>query len=441
MRKETTLDKELLRLWQGNVCDAPLKKSEVSRVAKALLRLQRGLTGNRNLIGTNYMQDEASLGAYLLYYYPITHRQITLALDSFYKKTALRDAAFIRILDVGSGPGPASMAIVDYLIKRGFSEANIAVDLVDASAKALALAKSLFEKVHPNIKVTSKVTSLEDSKTQFDADYEIIVASHVINELWKTESNSKELRVAFIKKLSTYLRLNGALLISEPALTETSRATLGLIASLLDAHIRIIAPCPDAINEQGTCPLFLSDASSKATCHASIASDFNATVRALAKDAGLTREEVKMTFLAFLKTKEKRQGKEELRIVSDAMLNKSGRIRYLLCDGKKRFPISAKADSIHAKEIGFFQLKRYDTIEITEPELRGETSNPSLGIGEKTQIQVHAFAPDAKGGNAKLLQVKRNRHEKKLQEKPKARTHIQRIIPKKKSLSLQAEND
>ena len=118
-----------------------------------------------------------------------------------------------------------------------------------------------------------------------------------------------------------------------------------------------------------------------------------------------------MTFLALLKTKGQRNEKEELRIVSDAMLNKSGRIRYLLCDGKKRFPISAKADSIHAKEIGFFQLKRYDTIEITNPEIRGDAKNPALGIEEKTCIKVHAFASEARKGDAKLLQVKRHHHE------------------------------
>ncbi len=413
MRKDLTLDKALLAVWRGNGNDAPLNKSEVSRVGKALLNLQRGLTGNRNLVGVNYMQDDSSLGAYLLYYYRITHRQITLAFDSFFTKTALKEKPLIRILDVGSGPGPASMALVDSLIEHGVKEDAIAVDMIDVSAKALTLAKALLFRVHPKTRVSTKVTSLEKTDPKPSGQYEIIVASHVLNELWKKAPDAREKRAALLNELSKNLTEGGVLLISEPALTVTSRATLSLIPSLLETNLRIIAPCPEAINETRSCPLFSRGASDKATCHASIASDFSGDVLRLADAAQLTREEVKMTFLALLKTKEERKGrKEELRIVSDAMLNKSGRVRYLLCDGKKRFPVSAKADSIHAKEIGFFQLKRYDTIEITNPEIRGDSKNPALGIEEKTCIKVHAFALEARKGDAKLLQVKRHHHDK-----------------------------
>ncbi len=413
MRKDLTLDKALLAVWRGNEKDAPLNKNEVSRVGKALLNLQRGLTGNRNLVGVNYMQEDASLGAYLLYYYRITHRQITLAFDSFFTKTALKEKPLIRILDVGSGPGPASMALVDSLIEHGVKEDAIAVDMIDVSAKALTLAKALLFRVHPKTRVSTKVTSLEKTDPKPSGQYEIIVASHVLNELWKKAPDAREKRAALLNELSKNLTEGGVLLISEPALTVTSRATLSLIPSLLETNLRIIAPCPEAINETRSCPLFSRGASDKATCHASIASDFSGDVLRLADAAQLTREEVKMTFLALLKTKEERKGrKEELRIVSDAMLNKSGRVRYLLCDGKKRFPVSAKADSIHAKEIGFFQLKRYDTIEITNPEIRGDAKNPALGIEEKTCIKVHAFALEARKGDAKLLQVKRHHHDK-----------------------------
>lgn len=408
MRKDLTLDKALLAVWRGNGNDAPLNKSEVTRVGKALLNLQRGLTGSRNLVGVNYMQDEATLGAYLLYYYRITYRQITLAFDSFISKTSLKEKPLIRILDVGSGPGPASMAMVDTLIDHGVKEETITIDMIDVSAKAFSLAKTLFTSVHPKVQVSTKVSSLEKTDSKTRGQYDIIVASHVLNELWKKAPDALKKRAALLNELSKNLTEGGVLLISEPALTVTSRATLSLIPSLLETNLRIIAPCPEAINETRSCPLFLRGASDKATCHASIASDFNGDVLRLADAAQLTREEVKMTFLALLKTKEERKGrKEELRIVSDAMLNKSGRIRYLLCDGKKRFPVSAKADSIHAKEIGFFQLKRYDTIEITNPEIRGDEKNPALGIDEKTSLKVHAFAPEAKKGNATLLQVKR----------------------------------
>ena len=411
MTKENTLNKTLLTLWRGNNNSSALNDEEIDRVAKALFRLQRGLTGKRNLVGVNYMQDATTLGAYLLYYYPITHRQITLEFESILRKTKIREKDSIHILDVGAGPGPASMAIADCLIKHGVAESNISIDLIDESHKALTLAKNLLRKIHPHIELRAKVASLEAPKIQFDSNYNIIVASHVFNELWKEKSDALKNRATLLKKLSQHLCESGILLISEPALTETSRATLNLIAFIEDTKLRIISPCPDAINETHCCPIFLNGASEKTTCHASIASDFNANVLCLAKKAGLSREDVKMTFLALLKTTKQKERKEELRIVSDAMLNKSGRIRYLLCDGKKRFPISAKAESSHAKDLGFFRLQRYDTIELTHTEIRGEASNLSLGIGEGTQMKIHAFTLETKKGNAKLLQVRRQKRQ------------------------------
>ena len=73
----------LLRCWRKNSDSRPLRPEEIKRLAAALLSLQRGLTGKRTLAGSGYMNEDASLGAYLLYYYRITYAQITFAVHSF----------------------------------------------------------------------------------------------------------------------------------------------------------------------------------------------------------------------------------------------------------------------------------------------------------------------------------------------------------------------
>ena len=80
------------------------------------------------------------------------------------------------------------------------------------------------------------------------------------------------------------------------------------------------------------------------------------------------------------------------KIVSDGMLNKSGRVRFLMCDGKNRIAISAKKDDPRAKEIGFFNLKRYDSISVTNPEIRGDKENPAFGIKPDTNLKIIPFA-------------------------------------------------
>ena len=107
-------------------------------------------------------------------------------------------------------------------------------------------------------------------------------------------------------------------------------------------------------------------------------------------------------------------GTPHYRVVSDAMLNKAGRIRYLLCDGLRRIPISAKTGDKSAQNLGFFNLKRYDAVTVINPEIRGDAQNPSFGIDEKTHLTVRPFAPHSQGSPGPLLQAKsRARREKK----------------------------
>ena len=399
--------KTLIDLWRGKVSDAPLSKGEIDRIAKSLLTLQRGLTGERRLAGAGYMDATDALGAYLLYYYGITHRQITLALNSIIDSIGFGKENPVRILDVGAGPAPAAMAIVDILLSKGLREENLYVNLIDSSPKALNLAKKIFARLHPRVSVESKVLSLEKDAIPFNDTFEVIVASHVFNELWKNEANALEKRLTLIEHLAAALTDDGTLLLSDPALLQTSREMIALVSKATERGLlRIVSPCPAAFNETGLCPLFSEGAPESATCHATITTDFDATTLRIANAAGLKRDAVKMTFFVLKKGNAPVTSTGELRVVSDGMLNKSGRVRFLLCDGKKRFPISAKNGDSHATTLGFFSLQRYDAIVVKNPELRGDKKTLSWGISPATEIQVTPFAPRNKDAKATLLQAK-----------------------------------
>ena len=64
------------------------------------------------------------------------------------------------------------------------------------------------------------------------------------------------------------------------------------------------------------------------------------------------------------------------------MLNKGGRVRYLICGPGGRFPFSAKKDDGAARRAGFFDLQRYDLVRIAEPEIR----EGGWGFGPSTRI-------------------------------------------------------
>jgi hypothetical protein len=118
------------------------------------------------------------------------------------------------------------------------------------------------------------------------------------------------------------------------------------------------------------------------------------SVQRLAEGAGLDREKIKMFWLVLQPPVQDQDGdradagtdpgKELYRVVSEPMLNKAGRVRYLLCGQLGRFPFSAKKDDLAAAAGGFFRLSRYDLIRVEAPENR---EGGGWGFGPATRIQ------------------------------------------------------
>ena len=384
----------LLRLWRSNRNASALSAQEAASVSKALLNLQRGLTGDRQLAGAGYMQDKNLLGAYLLYYWPVSYTQISFCTNYFSNALkVLAEKNELNILDIGSGPGPASCALTDCALKAN-ANLQINLDLFDSSSRALDLAKKIFEcDYKENVSTSCKTLNLEQADFSLpQKKYDIIVASHSLNELWKDKADSLQKKEGLLLELSSLLNEGGILLLCEPALLKTSRSLIGLRDFLVKSNLTLLAPCP-CTSFQTECPAL--KAGENQTCHAEIQWKPVEPVASLAKLAKLDRTSVKMTFFAFKKNVEglctethtlQADLQNEYCVVSDPMLNKSGRVRLLLCNGSRRIAFSAKKDDRHAKEIGFFGLSRYDKIALEEPELRGTEDAPAYGVTEKTKI-------------------------------------------------------
>lgn len=370
-----------------------LDARELSTVSKSLLMLQRGLTGDRALAGAGYMQDSSFLGAYLLYYWCISYLQISYASRSVLADilalagSRRENGTPLRILDVGSGPAPASAALCDILLgeKSGGVIPEIELSLADSSAKALSIAGRLFAADFPSVKVHSGTVDFEHKDVPVSGLQDIIVMSHALNELWKDSPDCISRRAQFIQALCRNLSLDGLLILCEPALLHTSRNLIALRDVLLREGFYLRSPC----TADCKCPAL--SAGENQTCHAEIKWQPVDMVAALAKAAHLDRESVKMTYFIFSRSPaEKHDGL--FRIVSDGMLNKAGRMRYLLCDGQRRIALSAKKDDAQAAKTGFFSLARYDSIMLERPQLRGDKENPAFGIDAQTCLKIQRFA-------------------------------------------------
>lgn len=478
----------LVSLWKQKEGVVSLSDKEYRTVSSSLLSLQRGLTGKRDLIGVNYMEDNAYLGAYLLYYWPVSYLQVSYAAQSVRSEiaalceAAVRESRPVRILDLGSGPGPACAAVTDICLDAlGVCEPGdgslvrshvpgdgslvqkkcaISVTLLDQSEKSLIRARRLFESDFPGVQVTTTVCDFErdfpgvqvaTAVSDFErgglsslsaaglpgtkpgtlsaaAGFDIIVMSHALNELWKGESGFLEKRAAFLEKCLAALAPGGFMLVCEPALLETSRSLLSVRDLMLERGYDVKAPCASCRDASCAvkCPAIL--AGENQTCHTEVAWTPCEPAAGIAARAGLDRESVKMSYVVLSGAREavasenatgcacadvtlKAASAEKAlsalkapaaaskplreisgRVVSDGMLNKAGRIRFVICTGKERITVSAKQGDPGAKQKGFFAFRRYDTVTITNPEIRGDKNNVSYGIDAGTEIIRVPFA-------------------------------------------------
>ncbi|MBP5446929.1 MAG: methyltransferase domain-containing protein, partial [Treponema sp.] len=253
-------------------------KINLQRAAQNVVELQRGLTGSRALAGNGYMQKGASLQAYLLYYWPVSYAQTKAALQkapSFFERVAEISGSAgtfgnagtaskakrraVRVLDLGSGPSPASCSLAD--LAQGRGEQNMAFEfcLCDSSGDALSLGKKILEAAYAkNASVETRVCNLENvfqpknGAAFLDGKkFDFIIASHSLNELWKGQKKRGEKIAGLLKNLSDCLDDGGLMLLMEPALLATSRALIEARDSLIASGLKVAAPC---LQSASPCP-------------------------------------------------------------------------------------------------------------------------------------------------------------------------------------------
>ena len=396
---------ELIALWRELAASdrpassrpvSPLRRPELEVISAALVRLQRGLTGERELAGSAYMDQESALGAYLLYYWPVSYMETALLLEEILSGESELPK---RVLDLGCGPGPMASALADL----GASE----LTLVDGSARALALADRLAGRRHgPPPHPTTRVL-VQDLALDFDiprGPYDLVVAGHLLNELWKDHADRLERRHGLLRSAISTLSPGGLLLVVEPATLQACRETLELHDLLVRDGLEIVAPCPGTY----LCPILAAGATR--SCHLDTSWDPPEPLASLAGLAGLDRQSVKCSWFA-VRTPLRSAGDSpdpetvarspgsvsgasrgqvhNARLVSDPMLNKAGRVRYILCEGGRLLTLSAPTGDNDAARQGFFSLRRGDHIDVADPEPR----TGGLGMGAASRLRLRRAVP------------------------------------------------
>ncbi len=364
----------LVELWRERFRRAA--GEELHEAAMAVRELSRGFTRERTLTGVRYMDDPRLLGGYLLYFWPVSFAQTWAALLS----AGFRGG---RVLDLGSGPGPSSVAA----LVMGARE----VTAVDRSEPALALARDVARRL--GHRLSTAADDLLSVGGLPAGPFDLVTIVHTLNELWHGEADRLERRRLLVASLAGRLAPGAGVLVVEPALTRTANEAIELRDALVADGWRVEGPC----TRQGRCPA-LPDG----TCHADVPWRPPPELVRLAHAARIGRESLAFTWFllrppaasgarqpAWTDAAVEASPQGRYRVVSERFLAKSGRLRLLVCGPAGRFPLSVESRADFPAARVLRQLSRYDVVRIEGAEVR----KTGLGLTPDTKLVVESRAP------------------------------------------------
>lgn len=354
-----------------------LTPQELSEVAGAVERLSHGLTRDRRLAGARYLDDERLLGAYLLFYWPVSYLQARGVLSELPETPR-------SVLDLGSGPGPMALAALDASAAE--------VTAADRSERALAAARSLAEAAGKKLATRhwDGARGQPLSGLAGAARPDAVTLGHVLNELGTGEA-ALEARAALLGDAARLVAPGGSVVVVEPALRETSRALLAVRDRLVAGGLSVRAPCLF----RGPCPALAKESD---WCHAERPVEPPPVVAEIAAAAGLRREAVKMSYLVLAPPGEPWAGPPPgrvFRIVSEPLPGK-GRLRYMGCGPEGRMGLALQEKHVGEPNRRFATLLRGDVVEVSEVEPRGDGLR--LGPGSAVRVLAGAGSPLPPGG-------------------------------------------
>jgi hypothetical protein len=213
--------------------------------------------------------------------------------------------------------------------------------------------------------------------------YELVTAGHLFNELWKAAPDRIDRRLALLQQAAAVLAPGGRILLLEPAAHGLVDELLALRDAALAAGFTVEGPCPT----QGPCPARAAGA----PCHAERPWSPPGGVARLMEAAHLQHPHLAFAWLLLRPPGAPPPAPPPpglARVVSEPMLQKSGRERVVVCTAEGRFSLSAPRGGPPAAAARVWRaLTRGDALRVEAPEPR----EGGWGIGPATRL--HALRP------------------------------------------------
>ncbi|MEK6549801.1 MAG: small ribosomal subunit Rsm22 family protein [Nitrospirota bacterium] len=354
-------------------------------VIEGVRRLSALFTTGRDGRFADYLADRDLRRAYLLYFFPVNYAKVA---DLLREMPAL-PVRPLRILDVGSGPGTASLAVLDHLARLGQTGHHgsevIAVDrnrqaLQEAEALWTLLASGHTEKPVYAFRARQADAERTDAKAPWkQGPFDLVILANSLNELHCSAADPVADRVKFLETVLKALAPDGTLMVIEPALRETTRALHHVRDRLVaEGPATVYSPC---LHER-PCPALARE---NDWCHEERPWTPPAVVQEIDRAVGFIKDALKFSYLLLRKdglTIAKREP-DVYRVVSEVMVMKGDR-RAWLCNQEGR-PLVGRLEKARSEaNAAFDRWHRGAIVRVDQIERRGAVGR----IGSEAKVEL-----------------------------------------------------
>jgi SAM-dependent methyltransferase len=256
-------------------------------------------------------------------------------LDELLATNTFPQAESLRVLDLGAGMGATSFGLARWLRLRARPVKQLTVLALEQDAAALR-GFSAFQRALRDSDEFVPVeldARAEDLRNVRERGFQLVLLGFVLNELFSDAPDRIAQRAQLVRQAYDLLTPDGALIILEPALKETTRELMQLKDELRD--LNIVAPC---LHHQ-SCPMLPSE---RDWCHQELAYALPPALADVARAASLRWEG--LSYASLVLSKQPRLPRDALwRVVSDRLESK-GKLELYGCG--------------HGEYVRFTQLNR-----------------------------------------------------------------------------------
>jgi SAM-dependent methyltransferase len=334
-----------------------------------------------------YLEKSRLMAAYVAYFLPVNILKVERPLKELFGHPRIRfgQDGCINVLDLGCGPGTATLGFMNHLLSIPSFPAGteLGLTIVDNTSENLdeasILIKLFWAKCREDFEERG-ISSLKLKQIKIDmeafnksglgrVEFDLILASNSLGELWRSEDRIGR-RVALLESISTrYLKDDGSMVIIEPALKKSSRELIEVRDSLCRSEtLAVYAPCLGC----GECSMLENK---KDWCHETFAWTPPPLVSMLDVLTGFDKSELKYSYLVLrkdgLSLSDYYAEGDIYRVVSERLATK-GISKVYLCGKNGRIELSRLDRHSSPSNALFDQVKRGDIVRLDGLSKKGE---------------------------------------------------------------------